>query len=649
MQSRIVFRRFRLPLTLLACLALPLLSTPTSAQAAINITRGARAQVPDDMPQLLLVTRRDPKAAPHDQANRVALQDAVLSLMRGAGHYQVTVYSPEQPLIKRALLTHAISSIDLNEPLQPEGMRHLALALGIRTVLFLVPTFDKTGLKMESQLHQNLAQDTWQIGVTDEINTDFQYGKRRLNTREIIALSVDGLAARLSLPSHLAADLNLKEHPGTVVGEPKKPGKGDPTHKDPASKTVKTTEPEAPTNPEKTVTPPPSAGENTLPPAVVKPDLPNTPKTREPQKRIARVEKPTKGLKSTRGAKRYGDLAAVLRNTDPSPTGNSQTGMERPGVPMAQTVAHPNYETLADHYHDNHDLANTITLLRYAVNERPRDITLRRKLIQVYQERKMPDAALAEITRALQIAPTEGSLYRAYGDTLMTKGEVPGAEKAFRDAVRLNADDIQARIALGDALMLDNQYAEALDAYITAQKTDAHSPLPHRRLARVLLLRASADPAQYAASLDEVAKARDLTPKNDTVSYQEDYGTLMRVAESRLRELLEEVSGNFIALNKNKQSGNDTLRALADIQTRTDSINGYLDKLPYAIGQEATQVHYQQAAAQLLQSVTLFRTYLNKNDSNIKQQMQDASAEAYRELETAHKRLDAIRAALIPK
>ena len=650
MQRRIVFGRLSVPLTLLVCLLLPLLSLPTTAQAAITGRGGAGAPVQEEMPQLLLVTRRDPKAPPHDQATRVALQDAVIGLMRNTGHYQVTVYSPTQPLIAHALLIHSVSSLDLNEPLQPEGMRRLALALGIRTMLFLTPTFDKTGLKMEAQLHQNVAQDTWQIGITDEISTDFQYGKRRLNSKEVIALSVDALAARLSLPSHLAADLNLKEHPATVVPDKKSSGKGDSAHKDPAGRAEKTTPPLAPTDPDKTVPPPDPTEGSTLPtvPIVVKPDLSGTPRTKEPKRGVVKVDKPIKVDKPTRGVKRSGDIAAAFRNLPPSGA-TVQTDLQRPGIPAAQTVAHPNYETLSDHYHDNRDLANTITLLRYAVNERPRDITLRRKLIQAYQERKMPEAALAEITRALQIAPTEGSLYRAYGDTLMTKGDVPAAEKAFRDAVRLNADDIQARIALGDALMLDNQYADALDTYATAQKTDPRSPLPHRRLGRVLLLRASADPAQYAASLEEVNKARELTPKNDTLSYQEDYGTLMRIAEARLRELLEEISGNFIALNKGKQSGNDTLRALADIQTRTDTVNGYLDKLPYAVGQEATQVHYQQAAAFVLQSVTLFRTYLNKNDSNIKQQMQDASAEAYQELDTAHKRLADIRAALIPR
>jgi tetratricopeptide (TPR) repeat protein len=641
MQRRVRSGRAPIRLALLACLALPLLPGPTGAQALLLHSKIPGTPAQDDRPQLLLVVRRDPKASPHDEATRVALQDAVLGLMRDSGHYQVTVYTPTQPLVKRALLDHAISSIDLNEPLQPEGMRHLALVLGIRTILLLTPTFDKTGLKMESQLHQNVGQDAWQIGVTDEVTTGIQYGKRRLNAKETIAVSVDALAARLSIPSHLAADLNLKATEAAVAAV-QKPDKSVKAHKDPPTKAAQPPKTEVAVIPDKTQPPPDTAVESTQPTIVVKPDLPRepkTPKTRETRPRVTRADK------STKGAKRSDDPLIALHNAKPQ-TG---PGTGRADVPTAQTVAHANYETLSDHYRDNRDLANTITLLRYAVNERPSDIPLRRKLILAYQERKMPETALAEIARALQIAPNDGSLYRAYGDTLMTKGEVPAAEKAYRDAVRLNADDIQARIALGDALMLDNQYAEALDSYAAAQKTDPRSPLPHRRLGRVLLLRASADPTQYTASLEEIARARDLTPKSDTVSYQEDYGTLMQITESRIRELLEEVSGNFIAYTTRKQSPTDVQRALSDIQVRADTINSYLDKLPSAVGQDATQVHYQQSATLLLMSVTLFRNYLTKNDPNVKQKMEDAKADAYHELETAHQHLLSIRAALIPK
>lgn len=649
MQRRVTAGRFPIHAALPACLtllALPLLAAPTAAQSPAAGSGAARTPVQEEMPQLLLVTRREAKASAHDEAMRFALQDAVIGLLRSSGRYQVTVYSPTNSRITRLLLTHSISSIDLNEPLQPEGMRHLALALGIRTILFLAPTFDKTGLKMESQLHQNVGQDTWQLGMTNEATTPFLVGKRHLNTKEIIAFSVDALAVRLEIPSHMAADLNLKSVEAASETAAKKPGKADQAHNAKPTKAIQSVLPPSPDKPEKieaSVAPP---VETPVAPVGVQPTAPKEPRIKEPKTRTVKADKPIKGAGSSE------DLRAE-RNSPPPANGANipDGGTGRADVPTAQTVSHPNYETLADHYHDNRDLANTITLLRYAVNERPRDVPLRHKLIQAYQERRMPDTALAEIDRALRIAPNDGSLYRAYGDTLMTKGDVPGAEKAFRDAVRLNAADIQARIALGDALMLDNQYADALESYAAAQKADPRSPLPHRRLARVMLLRSASDPAQYAASLEEIGKARELTPPSDKAAYQEDYGTLMQITESRLRELLEEISGNFIALNKGKQDGNETLRALSDIQVRTDAISAYLDKVPSAVGQDATQVHYEQAATLLIQSVTLFRSYLNKNknDSGAKQQMQDASAQAYQELDIAHKRLAEIRAALIPK
>ncbi len=647
MHRRVIRGRLPIRLALSACLTLlplSLLTAPALAQPPLTGSGADLTQTQENMPPLLLVTRRQPKATAHDEAIRFALQDAAIGLMRNSGHYLVTIYSPSEPRIKNALLIHSVSSIDMSEPLQAEGIQHLASALGIRTILLLTPTFDKTGVKMTTQMYQNVGQDSWQLGVSGEGETPFLYGKRHLSAKEIIAVSIDSVAALLHLPSHLAADLNVKAVEDASLTLSKKPGKGDQAHNNPKTKAAPTASTDTQNPPDKTQVSTSTTEERPKAPVVAKPAVPKEIRVKDPKTRAVKNDKTPPGVKSE-------DLLAQLNNqTPPNGAPLQDGGNGRADVPTTPTVSHPNYETLADHYHDNHDMANTITWLRYAVNERPRDIPLRNKLILAYQERKMPDAALAEIARALQLSPNDSGLYRAYGNTLMNKGDVPGAEKAFRDAVRLNPDDTMARIALGDSLMLDNQYADAMDSYSAAQKADPRSPLPHRRLARALLIRAAADPNQYVASLEEIGKAQGLTPANDKATYQQDYGTLMAITESRLREMLDEVSGNFIAFTKGKQSGNDTLRALSDIQVRTDAISGYLDKAPPAIGQDVTQIHYQQAATQMILSITLFRTYVNGNKSDsVKQQMQDASAQSYQELDAAHKRLAEIRAALLPK
>ncbi len=647
MQRRVNFPRLRALSPALALLITPCMPSVCSAQTVPTAPSAAQPQSPDSLPQLLLVTRHDPKAKPQEEAERAALQDAMLGILRSSHRYQVIVYSPTQPLIVRALREHQISAVNTIEPVQPEGMCRVAAALGAQTVLFLAPVIDKTGLRMETELHQNVGPNSWQMLFSDRVVTDAQYGKRRLNVKEIIAMSVDAIALRLVIPSHLAADLNLKEHPLPSQTGALKPDKVKADKKGIASKAATNAPPAVPLE---SVQPTAPVVADPIAPATpaVKTGRTVTPKkiaTAPTRKANLPVVKTSKAGKRAVQAVAVAPPDSVAESSTPSPTALHPLS----AGPSSLTATHQNYEVLADHYHDNKDLANTITLLRYAVNERPHDIPLRRKLIGAYQERKMQEAALAEIIRAIQIAPGDGSLYRAYGDSLMAKGDVPGAEKYFRDAVRINADDILARISLGDALMLENQYAEAMETYQSAQKTDPHSPLPHRRLARVLLLHASADTAQYSASLEEVARARELTPKNDSSGYQEDYGTLMQVVESRLRELLDELMGSSIALTQGKQSGNDTLRTLQDIQSRADAISAYLDKLPAAVGQDATQVRYQQGAALLLQSATLFRSYVNKKDANTERAMQDAQTEARQELEIAHKRLADIRAAQLTK
>ncbi|MCW3052232.1 MAG: hypothetical protein JWN14_1402, partial [Chthonomonadales bacterium] len=242
MQHRVIRRRFALPLTLLACLPLTLLTTAVVAQAPVAGSGVAQSSPQEETRQILIVTRRDPKISGHDDAIRIAMQDEIIALMRNSGHYQITLYTPTNQLVKRALTDHRISSLDLAEPLQPEGMQHVALALGIRTVLFLSPTFDKTSLKLESGLYQNVGQDSWQLGVAGDADTPFQYGKQRLNTKQIVAVAVDGLAGSLSLPSHLAADLNVKAMDAATAKQqatqkPVKSGKTDQVRTDPPTKT----------------------------------------------------------------------------------------------------------------------------------------------------------------------------------------------------------------------------------------------------------------------------------------------------------------------------------------------------------------------------------------------------------------------------
>jgi tetratricopeptide (TPR) repeat protein len=293
------------------------------------------------------------------------------------------------------------------------------------------------------------------------------------------------------------------------------------------------------------------------------------------------------------------------------------------------------------------DLANVITSLRHAINDRPRDLALRRQLVQAYLDRRLVGAALAETDRALLLtpgdSPEDAALQRLRGDCLLAQVDVPGALKAYREAMRLSPSDIVAQVALGDALMADNQFAEALKVYETAAQTDSKSPLPHRRLARAAAGRAGSDIKEYATSLKEVEQARKLTPAADTETYLEDYVALIRLMEARMRDFINEIQANYQAKIQGKQTNDQLIRAAQDLKERASALADYLDKLPPALGQDATHARYQQGGAITLLAVSLLQEWLMSGETRVEESLKGAQADALRELTTARKRLDAVR------
>ena len=237
-----------------------------------------------------------------------------------------------------------------------------------------------------------------------------------------------------------------------------------------------------------------------------------------------------------------------LRNNPPArPAFTNEADPAHDPLPAQPTVAPPpsaprvDYAALASRYRQTGDFNSAVVSLRKAVNERPHDINLRRQLIQAYQSRQMPEAAHAEALRALRLDAENANLYRLYGEVLMSEGDLPGAMQAFKDGIRVDPADIGCQVALGDALLAQNHFLQALEAYGAASKSDTKSPLPHRRIARALAVRAGTDPDQYRASLSEIEVARGLTPPTDTTSYVDDYVAIMRIVETRVREMLEEL------------------------------------------------------------------------------------------------------------
>lgn len=721
------------------------------------------AQTPEqiaELPLLLLVVQR-PVGAParRDDAN-AALSLMLRSSLRESRKFQVVLYSPEQPSIRRALLEHSIAATDLVEPIKAESLQKLAHLIGAKYVLIISSNLDKAGLKTDVRLQEDMGLDgspeSWITPHSEPIAVDAQFGTLRLKTDQMLALTVEKIDGFLDIPSHLADNIHMSRT--RLIGKPTVAKNSKNDAKDKAGKKLKDASSSddgeqtdgrrlsdsdarlaasrgAAGNTAQRNTQTAAAGNHNdsgaadkkngataavksseggdsgaeqdaepvaKPTRIAKVDTKKTDVKKPKEKAVAKktdakkaeekkiAKAPAKPTRSVQVAKKdstpktdasdapvrassggAGEEQAqeTSRNTlatngqmgrsEVSTRANSPNG-RRPAIlatdsgailltePRVVSPTPPsdkiNNEQAADQYRRKGDLPNSIESLRQAINDNPVDVHLRKKLIVAYQDRQLLDQAVSETERAMQIAPADPDLSRLYANSMTAKGDTAGAIKLLRDIVAANPANTAAQVALGDALLQDSQFADALAAFDIAARNDPKSPLPHRRLARVLAARAGSDTAQYAACLRQIEQARSLTPATDTQTYQGDYFEIMLLIESRLKDMLDQT--NETLAGGGRRSASDLMRAAADLKERAGAASDFLDKMPPAAGQDITHAHYQQGAALLAQAVGYLRKYLQNGDMQVSASLSGTRTDALAELSTAHTRLVTARAAL---
>ncbi len=733
---------------------------PPAAPATPAASIAADSQTPEqiaELPLLLLVVQR-PVGAParRDDAN-AALSLMLRSSLRESRKFQVVLYSPEQPSIRRALLEHSIAAADLVEPIKTESLQKLAHLIGARYVLIINSNLDKAGLKTDVRLQEDMGLDgspeSWITPHSEPIAVDAQFGTLRLKTDQMMALTVEKIAGFLGIPSHLADNIHMsrtrligkptiakngknaandkngkistdaanpdnsaqadgrrlsdsdaqlaasqhntqtatagsyndsgaagKKNSATAIvkssdsgdsgveqdvkpdAKPTRIAKADtkkadvkkPKEKAVAKKTEDKKTEDKKTEDKKIAKAPAKPTRNVQ---VAKKD--NTPKDDAPDISVRansggaggeQAQDTSKNTLATNGQAGRGEVFTRANSSNGRQpailaTDSGAILLTEPRiVPPTPPGDKINNEQAADQYRRKGDLSNSIESLRQAINDNPVDVHLRKKLIVAYQDRQLLDQAVSETERAMQIAPADPDLSRLYANSLTAKGDTAGAIKLLRDIVAANPANTAAQVALGDALLQDSQFADALAAFEVAARNDPKSPLPHRRLARVLAARAGSDTAQYAACLRQIEQARSLTPATDTQTYQGDYFEIMLLLESRLKDMLDQT--NETLAGGGRRSASDLMRTAADLKERAGAASDFLDKMPPAAGQDITHAHYQQSAALLVQAVGYLRKYLQNGDVQVSASLSGTRTDALAELSTAHTRLVTARAAL---
>lgn len=601
------------------CGALPLAASRAGAQGS---ARGASDQVSQTAPSsrdsiakpMLLLLLRRPSAAPLGR-NDVNLLLAAILHEALTSRYMVVDLKATQPLIRRALNERIIATTDLEEPISDDAARRVALAIGARDLLVFSSVFADGTMNTSAQYQEQAGQQDWIVRVSQEFSTPGVVRKRRLKPQDLVNIAVDRIASMLNVPSSRAGNLRILDQPPVAARAGKAP------------KTKAGSSPADAT----------SVGQRT-------PVAKDTARTDAPGTAAPSADRSPRAANAGDG-----DAPSISRGAPAAPaapitqpSGPPQSEVGGPAAPAAQSTpvaTKADYETEAASYRQAGDLANCIRALRRAINDRPRDIGLRRQLIQAYNDRQLFDAALGEEKRALALKANDADLVRLYGDALLGRGDTAGAMKAYRDAIRRDPKDVLAYVALGSALLADNQYTEACATYMDAAGADPHSPLPHRRLARALAGRAASDTAQYAASLDQIQQARALTPPTDQESYTADYIAIMGLMDTRLHEMLLQLQDLQQSQAVGRITASEVDRKAQEMRSRATSAADYLDKLPPAAGQDTTHLEYQQASAFVLQAINLFREYIGKGSPELESQMLSAHLDATRALDAAKKRL----------
>ncbi|MGA9495792.1 MAG: tetratricopeptide repeat protein [Terriglobales bacterium] len=113
-------------------------------------------------------------------------------------------------------------------------------------------------------------------------------------------------------------------------------------------------------------------------------------------------------------------------------------------------------------------LADAEPLLRRLSMERPNDAGIHLQLGRVLEAEDKKDDAVAELQRALKLAPADVEAQREIADLYASAGKNELAEAAYRPLVAAQPKNAELHRALGKALLLEKKFPEAQEELLTA-------------------------------------------------------------------------------------------------------------------------------------------------------------------------------------
>jgi serine/threonine protein kinase/tetratricopeptide (TPR) repeat protein len=175
----------------------------------------------------------------------------------------------------------------------------------------------------------------------------------------------------------------------------------------------------------------------------------------------------------------------------------------RPNDPV---ILHDLGVILCDH---KHELDEAISLFRQGVAAKPEDANMHMCLGTAFRNKGMFSQAEGEYRIAVLLGPRDAASHNFLGAFLCdVKHDYPGAEAAFREALRLRPDWPHLHANLANALFAQGKHAEAERANRQAVQLAPDSPVGHFGLARSLHAQ-----GKHAEAIAEYREAIHLAPQ----------------------------------------------------------------------------------------------------------------------------------------
>lgn len=303
-----------------------------------------------------------------------------------------------------------------------------------------------------------------------------------------------------------------------------------------------------------------------------------------------------------------------------------------PDVPRDAVAEYNDAMKQVDEYAAKHDIPNVIIGLRRAINISPNEISPRVKLAGMYSDQGMTAAAVDECKRALLFKKDDVSVHRLLAKLYMKSAAFPEAAVQYAEVARLDPQDVDARLNLGDISWNQGKIDDAAKSYEESAKLAPGNPAPHERLKRLYQAR-----KMYAKSLDEALLVGTLAGKPSDDSAR--YGIVVQVVRDEFKSITGKLDAAALEFEKGLVSRDDYYSEAKDIAKSIDALDAFLSKQTAPDGFKAAHAHAVLSVSLLAQAGGSVVSYLETEKRHYSEEADTLQGEAKSEMDVFSKAL----------